>query len=189
MIIKLEDSDITTAQDDSEDRGVIHVPDDTWNHIIKEVEHQDQQWVNSLYIDVGTLSIGGSGLPIVIYGISLGSDYLFNTWDMNLKEAGTPLQLQIQAGYAIVFITEYNDRNAVNIFYNSTGSTATKTLITDYNVRYFVSSAVILSNPQCRLYDSNSNEVLYFNDSSVSDQNSTIVNLKKQYIDFLWINN
>lgn len=55
MIIKLEDSDITTAKENVDDEGIIHIPDAIWNHIIKEVEHPEQTFVNSLYIDVNGL--------------------------------------------------------------------------------------------------------------------------------------
>lgn len=189
MIIKLEDADITTAQDDSEDRGVIHVPDTTWNHVIKEVEHQDQEWVNSLYIDVGTLSIGGSGLPIVIYGVSIGNDYSFNTWDMTLKEAGTPLTLTVNNKYALLYVYDDGDNYTVYYFYNNTNAPVNKTLVTANDIRYYITPSAMNATPYCRLYDSSSNEVMYFSDSFSSDQNATFINVKKAYIDFLWINN
>lgn len=57
IIIRLEDADVTTAQDNVDDEGVIHVPDDVWNHVIQEVEHPEQNFYNSLYLDVRALNI------------------------------------------------------------------------------------------------------------------------------------
>lgn len=57
MIIKLSDGDVTVAQDSIDDQGIIHIPENVWDHIVQEVQHPDQSFVNELYINVQDLNI------------------------------------------------------------------------------------------------------------------------------------
>lgn len=57
MIIQLETSDIIIAKENVDDEGIIHIPDMIWNHIIREVEVQGQDFFNSLYIDVNNVDL------------------------------------------------------------------------------------------------------------------------------------
>lgn len=187
MIIKLEDADITTAQDDSEDRGVIHVPDATWNHVIKEVEHQDQEWVNSLYIDVGTLSIGGSGLPIVI-DTAVHSPIVasVNTWNFTLLENTTTVTVSSQT---LVVVREYSSEYIVETLTTyGTSKSVTLEFSSSYITRYY------------RFSDATGDSIVYFNqngnnnvfslyDINKSDTTRAQVHVNKSFIEFLWINN
>lgn len=190
MIIKLEDSDITTAQDDSEDRGVIHVPDETWNHVIKEVEHQDQEWVNSLYLDVGSLSIGGSGLPILIYSFRIGTQYTANTWDMTLKEANEALTIQVPDGYGLLQVVNFSQRYGVSYLINKSGSTQNYTFSQQNEIRYYLTPSTVSTDyPMCYFYNHNSDEVFCIMDMVNSDNEVSHIRVIKEFIEFLWINN
>lgn len=75
IIIKLEDGDITTAQDDPDIEGIIHIPSIEYDHLVQEVQVPGQSFFNGLYINVQDLEIGGSGLPIIINNF----EYFFET--------------------------------------------------------------------------------------------------------------
>lgn len=186
MIIKLEDADITTAQDDSEDRGVIHIPDDTWNHVIKEVEHQDQEWVNSLYIDVGTISIGGSGLPVVIDTVvHYPAVDAVNTWDFTLVEQQTTLTV---ANQTLVQVMEYTDYYIVRIYtVYGTSKNILLNVSSSYINRYFLFNNA--TNDSSVRFVKGNDQILYFDDVSKGDTIGTSVYVNKSYFEFLWINN
>ncbi len=57
MIIQLNTADILIAKENVDDEGIIHIPDNIWNHIVKEVEVPGQDFFNSLYIDVNNVSL------------------------------------------------------------------------------------------------------------------------------------
>lgn len=190
MIIKLQDSDITTAQDSADDEGVIHIPDAIWNHIIRETENPGQEWVNSLYIDVRDLEIGGSGLPVIIYSVNIADTFSFNTYDMTLKHSGQSLTVTVPYDKALLYINEYNDKYEICYFFNNTNNNVSRTLAQNRNVRYYLTpNTTTQSNPPCRFYDSNGNEVFYLSDASNNDNTSTFLDYYKSYLDFLWINN
>lgn len=190
MIIKLQDSDITTAQESPDDEGVIHIPDAIWNHIIKEVEHPEQTFVNSLYLDVKDIEVGGSGLPVIIYSVNIAETYSFNTYDMTLKPSGQSLSVTVPDQHALLSIEERSDRYVIYYLVNNSGSSYNRDLSSGYNSRYYLTPNTISgTSPACTFYDSNGNAVFYLRDSNNNDTSSTIINYYKGYLDFLWINN
>ncbi|ORX77203.1 hypothetical protein BCR32DRAFT_248119 [Anaeromyces robustus] len=50
--VQLKSGDITIAQNNVDDAGIIKIPDTTWDHIINGIEDPNQSFYNSLYIDV-----------------------------------------------------------------------------------------------------------------------------------------
>ena len=56
MIIKLTDGDVIAAQDSLDDDGIIHIPENVWDHIVQEVQHPEQSFYNELYINVQDLT-------------------------------------------------------------------------------------------------------------------------------------
>ena len=66
LIITLTNSDVTVAQDDWQGvEGIIPIPDETWNHIVTDVEHPEQEWFNSMYLNVKALTIGFTKIDII----------------------------------------------------------------------------------------------------------------------------
>lgn len=191
MIIKLQDGDILSAQDDLDYEGVIHVPDAIWNHIIREVEHSDQEWVNSLYIDVKDLEIGGSGLPIVIYNFNINNEVNVNTYDMTVKPAGEALQITVENGRALVYISETATGYFVYFINNRSSQTITRTLTTDQVVRYYKTPSALSasSNGQCYFFNDQAFNVFTMYDAFSSDQVISSTFVSKAFIDFLWIHN
>jgi len=191
MIIKLQDGDILTAQEDLDYEGVIHVPDAVWNHIVKETEHPGQEWVNSLYLDVKDLEIGGSGLPIVIYNFNINNEVNVNTYDMTLKPAGESLQVPVENGHAIVIISESVDGYFVSFMNNRSSQTVTRTLTTNQNVRYYKTPSTLSSSSsgQCFFFNDQAFNVFTLYDPFSSDQTISSMFVSKAFIDFLWIHN
>lgn len=186
MIIKLQDSDITTAQDSPDDEGVIHVPDAIWNHIIKEVERPEQTFVNSLYIDVKELDIGGSGLPLVIDTVNKMPDLLsVNTWEFIRIEQNTTLTI---ANQTLVLITEYNAYYVVEVF-STYGHSESVNIEFEQNYikRYYVFSSS--SNDSRIMFDIGNQPVFSIRDDNKGDNVKARDTYYKSYIDFLWIHN
>lgn len=52
-----------------DDEGIIHVPDTIWDHVIQEVEHPNQSFYNSLYLDVSALTIDDGQTPLPAFPI------------------------------------------------------------------------------------------------------------------------
>lgn len=57
IILKLNNGDVITAQSNVDDEGIIHIPENVWNHIVQEVQHPGQSFVNECYINVQDLNI------------------------------------------------------------------------------------------------------------------------------------
>ncbi|ORX78728.1 hypothetical protein BCR32DRAFT_301510 [Anaeromyces robustus] len=54
--VKLNSSDITVAQSNVDDEGIIKIPDTTWDHIIDGKEDPNQSFYNSIYINVSEIN-------------------------------------------------------------------------------------------------------------------------------------
>lgn len=202
MIIKLQDADITTAQEDLDYEGVIHVPDAIWNHIITESEHPDQEWVNSLYLDVSQLSIGGSGLPIFIYSIKLGVKAgvyeTINTWDMNTIPVDQSSYIISIPPKSVVFVVkEYSDRHECSLITNNLSDQSKNYTVVNLTgilgKRYYIKSTTTSFSSYdlsyVELNDSNGITVLKISESDIGDSKDVDTTFYKNYIDFLWINN
>lgn len=194
MIIKLQDGDVLTAQDDSEYEGVIHIPDNIWNHIIKEVDHSDQEWVNSLYIDVSDIEIGGSGLPVVASFFKIGNDYSGYTYDttkIHHKPAGQEETINIAVGNAFFMICINENgtgNNGISYFVNNS-STASQITLGSTNTWYYYQSPgpVSVNAPRLTFYDDNNNPVIELSDTNYYDKNYNVVIVNSGIIDFLWL--
>lgn len=191
MIIKLQDGDILTAQEDPDYEGVIHVPDAVWNHIVRETEHPDQEWVNSLYLDVKDLEIGGSGIPIVAYSFNINNEVNVNTYDMILKPAGQALTVDVENDRALVYISENSSGYFVYFIHNRSGVTTTKTLNTSQNVRYYKTPTALsaTSGGQCYFFNDQAFNIFTLFDAINSDSTMSSMYVSKAFIDFLWIHN
>lgn len=191
MIIKLQDSDITTAQDSPDDEGVIHVPDAIWNHIIREVEHPEQTFVNSLYIDVKDIEIGGSGLPVVCQFFRIGSLYSGNTYDLSYKPAGQPLSVDVTSGkawFAINIGEGGTGYNSINYFVNNGSGTSQVNVDGTYACYYYTTPNIVDTNsPKLTFYDENGNSVIELNDLAYTDNKHNKIVLNSGIIDFLWL--
>ena len=193
MIIKLTDADINVAQDDETEEGIIKIPDNLWNHIIQAVEHPTQEFVNSLYINVNDLTIGGSGLPITIYSFqchSTGTDAsdIINTWDMTAQTGG---HYNLPTNRVLIAITQLNNQYKIILRTNDTGSTKFVNFDSDAVTRYYVVSPKSSHElyRYCTFYNDQNTAVFELFDTSSTDDLSTFVTLNPYFIDFLWINN
>lgn len=187
MIIKLQDGDILTAKDDPDYEGVIHVPDTIWNHIIKEVEHPEQSFFNSLYLDVKDLEIGGSGLPVVIHKFKIGTNYSGNVYEINHKPSGQTLSIQVPVSYCVFFVVPKTVHNEIYYFVNNSSSTKTYTIGTDEQYYYVTPNIVSVNSPKLIFLDENDNEIVGMFDNVYNDQSSSSMFVNKNVIDFLWL--
>lgn len=188
MIIKLQDTDITSAQDNPDDEGVIHIPDAIWNHIIKEVERPDQTFVNSLYIDVKDLDIGGSGLPIVISSFNINNEFYGNTYDMLFKPSGEALTVTVPNGYVFFRVNINQDNWTLAFYYNNTGDSFNVSLVSSFNTRYYLSSGPVTgTSPNLYLYTDQNVPVFRIYDTVTSDSSSNQFSGYSSLVDFLWL--
>lgn len=188
MIIKLQDSDITTAQDDPDSEGIIHVPDNIWNHIIKEVEHPEQTFVNSLYLDVTDLEISGSGLPIIISSFDFDTSTRINTFDMTLKPAGQTQQITVPAHKSFFNVDIFDDYCILYFYNNNTNNSFNVTLNTSHTIRYYISSDNIYTTI-LNLYNDQNVKVFSLGDNNATDTNPNRLLIYKSFVDFLWLTN
>lgn len=186
MIIKLQDSDITTAQDDPDDEGVIHVPDNVWDHVIKEIEHPEQRFINSLYLDVKDLSIGGSGLPLMLYSFDFDDNVRVNTYDMTLKEIGVNKPITVPNGYSFFDVIIYDGYSTIYFYHNSTGNNIELNLGSQNRYRYYLSPNTV-NTQVLNLYDSEGNRVFSVSDQNQSDYIGARFLFNTNIIDFLWL--
>lgn len=132
MIIKLSDGDIITAQDSLDDEGIIHIPENVWNHVVQEVEHPDQSFVNELYINVQDLNISSGPSPINISGIRYRNTTrrFSNTTYFKKNTTGNSLSRSIDYNEAIIKIGKYDAQEyTVELFFNrGNGTVATEVL-------------------------------------------------------------
>lgn len=189
MIIKLTNSDVTIAQDDPDTEGIIHIPDDTWDHIVQEVEVPGQEWVNGLYLNIQDLTIGGSGLPIVIHKFKIGNEYSGNVYEINHKPSGQTLQLSVPNGYCVYFVSPASVNNEIYYTVNKSGTTKTYNLSTNEQYYYVTPNTVSASNPKLTFLDENNNEIFSIFDNANSDQTQSTMYVNKNVIDFLWLTN
>lgn len=189
MIIKLQDGDVLTAQEDADYEGIIHIPDTIWNHIIQETEHSDQEWVNSLYLDVNDLEIGGSGLPIVISSFRIGArNSSINTYDMLHKPYGQSATVTIPNNRFILYITIATNQYEIHFMYNKTGADQTRSFTQFSEDYYYVTNTPLGDNsPICYLYSDNGDLVFTFSDNYDNDTRYVYFYLNKQLFDFLWL--
>lgn len=116
IIIKLQDGDITTAQDDVDIEGIIHIPSIEYDHCVQEVQVPGQSFFNELYLNVQDLNIGGSGLPIIISQIIpiSGSDIIY-TRDLNTVPISTVERQSVQYGESLIAIREDISNNIIGL--------------------------------------------------------------------------
>lgn len=188
MIIKLTNSDVTIAQDDPDTEGIIHIPDVTWDHIVQEVEVPGQEWVNGLYLNIQDLTIGGSGLPVIIHKFKLGTEYSGNTYEMSHKPSGQTLQLSVPNNYCAFFVSIKAVHNEIYYIVNKSGSTKTFNLTTDEQY-YYVTSSTVTGSPKLIFLDEYDNEIIGMFDNVNSDQTTSSMFANKNVIDFLWLTN
>lgn len=60
IIVKLENSAVSIAQDSVDDEGIITIPDPAWNTLVTHVDVPGQKWVDTLFLDVSDLDIAVS---------------------------------------------------------------------------------------------------------------------------------
>lgn len=186
MIIKLQDSDITTAQDDPDSEGIIHVPDAIWNHIIKEVEHPDQTFVNSLYLDVTDIEISGSGLPIIISSFDFDTTSPINTFNMTLKPAGTSQTISVPAHRSLFNVDIFDDYCILYFYHNNSGATFSVNLNQSHTIRYYLQPENIYSTI-LNLYNDQGVKVFSLGDNNSTDTNPNRMLIYKSFVDFLWL--
>lgn len=189
IIIKLQDGDITTAQDDPDIEGIIHIPSIEYDHCVQEVQVPGQSFFNGLYIDVQDLEIGGSGLPIVIDRVKTtnsGADFI-NTRNFTLLTQGVQLSLRNQA---VLSITYNPNANTYGInYYLAYGKNieVILPLINNQPTRYYVFD--VSSNTTRMLLYSGDDFFFRLEDFNYSDNQSSNVLFSKNFVDFDWGNN
>lgn len=187
MIIKLSDGDVTVAQDSLDDAGIIHIPENVWDHIVQEVQHPDQSFVNELYINVQDLNIGSSsGGPAEITQCYVcnsnnemyGSIHLLSSFNYNQLSSSITINVATNRNLVMIKPIYENNvivRNLVNI--RTFFSSATNVVIAGgcyykelpctsdyYMVTFDGYSGDSPSEPQF---------LMRLSDSNRSDQNST----------------
>ncbi len=141
IIIKLQDSDITSAQDDPDIEGIIHIPSIEYDHCVQEVQVPGQSFFNELYINVQDLEIGGSGLPIIINGLGDGGfdSAIYPTSNFLTVPINGSTTVELNQYEAVYVITRENNyyylRYQINIY--STPRTVTLTN-TNFLMKYVV---------------------------------------------------
>ena len=124
MIIKLSDGDVITAQDSLDDEGIIHIPENVWNHVVQEVEHPDQSFVNELYLNVQDLTIGSR--PIDIAGVRRynSTTRFSNTSYFKKNTTGNDLSRSIDYNEGILKIGKLDAQTYnVSVLFNRDGTT------------------------------------------------------------------
>lgn len=185
IIIKLQDGDITTAQDDPDIEGIIHIPSIEYDHCVQEVQVPGQSFFNGLYINVQDLEIGGSGLPIVIDGVRLSnytSSYV-NTWNFTTLTQSTQFTISNQT---LIVVYEFNDSYEIDC-YTVVGTSKQKTINNNVTTRvYLFNDSNSSSNIE---FFSNNTVAFSMKDQVYSDNIETQLVVKKQFIEFNWLTN
>lgn len=57
IIVKLTNADVNVAKDDPDAEGYIKIPGNFWDHVIQDVENRNQEFFNSLYINVNEINL------------------------------------------------------------------------------------------------------------------------------------
>lgn len=187
IIIKLEDGDITTAQDDPDIEGIIHIPSIEYDHCVQEVQVPGQSFFNGLYLNVQDLDIGGSGLPIVIDSVLLTpySNYI-NTWDFQTLSQNQQFNLTNQA---LLIVREGDDNYFINyIMTYGVNKQITVQTSTTSTIRYCLFNESTANNSMV-LFFSGNDQVLTMMDNINNDIYTTTINVRKQFIEFNWLTN
>lgn len=188
IIIKLEDGDITTAQDDPDIEGIIHIPSIEYDHCVQEVQVPGQSFFNGLYLNVQDLEISGSGLPIVIDGVRLSnySSSYANTWDFTTLTQSTQFTISNQT---LIVVYEFNDSYEIDC-YTVVGTTKQKTINNNVTTRcYLFNDSNSSSNIEFFTNNPIRTVVLSMKDQVYSDNIETQLVVKKQFIEFNWLTN
>lgn len=187
IIIKLEDGDITTAQDDPDIEGIIHIPSIEYDHCVQEVQVPGQSFFNGLYLNVQDLDIGGSGLPIIIDSVLLTpySNYI-NTWDFQTLSQNQQFNLTNQA---LLIVREGDDNYFINyIMTYGVNRQITVQTSTTSTIRYYLFNESTANNSMV-LFFSGNDQVLTMMDNINNDIYTTTINVRKQFIEFNWLTN
>lgn len=190
IIIKLQDGDITTAQDDPDIEGIIHIPSIEYNHCVQEIQVPGQSFFNGLYLNVQDLDIGGSGLPIVIdravlYDEATGAESA-NTWEFRTVTQTEQITLNNKGLIAVK-----EDDDVYEIYYWLTfGVTQNITLepSPDTTIRYYLFNGSIAGTSRIRLYSGNDQVITLF-DNVNYDNKAGSITIWKTLIEFNWLTN
>lgn len=119
LIITLTNSDVTVAQDDWQGvEGIIPIPDETWNHIVTDVEHPEQEWFNSMYLNVKALTIGFTKIDIIGFTYNNVDYYL-----SDMTEVTQSTNYALTTGNSLIKIGIEQDDYILTFIVNNTGNT------------------------------------------------------------------
>ena len=180
LIITLTNSDVTVAQDDWQGvEGIIPIPDETWNHIVTDVEHPEQEWFNSMYLNVKALTIGFTKIDIIGFTYNNVDYYL-----SDMTEVTQSTNYALTTGNSLIKIGIEQDDYILTFIVNNTGNTINYTWTGGYykvinSVSY---SSVIFKSidnvPVFKLFDLNTD-----NNSNTTYIYKNSFNLMFKYIE------
>lgn len=178
MIIKLTDGDVTVAQDSLDDAGIIHIPENVWDHIVQEVQHPDQSFVNELYINVQDLNIDSGDHKIQLTSAVFSGTVLFS--DFTVHSSGS---VTIPAGNTLVLIKEYADYYQFELTMNQSGNDISRSVPHSGGVlnAYYHIWQSAAGGTTLGLKDEIGDTVVTFTDTVNTDTYGNRVNVFKKY--------